>query len=287
MTQPQTLELRGEVGGPTFNHRQVVEHLRHAGPVALRIASWGGNADHGHAVFQSLKAHAHPVTAEIEFAGSAATIAAMGAGHRTMHAGGHFFVHGYWQATVGNAATLARLAARLAELDTLAVELYASATGQRPEVIRALLAEETLLTADKALELGFVHELVPGEVEPAPAFSWTRTALAVATWPLARQADAPGTRALHAEAEYHAVMSGALPPRPANPAVGAAELAEVHRRHAELFQRTQRSLLRSLATGAPYRPVAPYWRCECGARNYSQPTVAGRLSICHHCGGTL
>lgn len=278
-----TLHLIGEVGGPTFNHRQAVEHLHGAGPVRLFIASHGGSADHAHAIHASLRAHPHPITAVIEYAGSAATVAAMGAGRRLLHDTGHFFLHGSWLAAVGNAASLARDAARLAEHDALAVQVYAEATGQPPERIRELLADETTLTAQQCLELGFVHELIPGDAEPAPDVTWTQTAEQVARMALAAHDATPEAIERRGEGTYQAVMSTPLTPSPATPDTSADDLAEIKRRHRDLFMRTQRSLLRSLATGAPYRPVAPYWRCECGAKNFTPPAAAGRPSLCHNC----
>jgi len=277
------LRLVGEVGGPTFNHRQVADHLRVAGPVRVFIASHGGSADHAHATHASLRAHPDPVTALIEYAGSAATVAAMGAGRRLLYDTGHFFLHGAWLAAVGNAASLARDAARLAEHDALAVEVYAEATGLPPERIRELLADETTLTAQQCLELGFVHELIPGDAEPAPDVTWAQTAEQVARMALAALDATPETIERRAEGTYEAVMSTPLSPPPATPDSSADDLAEIKRRHRDLFMRTQRSLMRSLATGAPHRPVAPYWRCTCGARNYTPPAVAGRPSLCHQC----
>jgi len=277
------LRLVGEVGGPGFNHRQVVDHLRDAGPVRLIIASSGGNADHAHAIHAALRGHPDPVTAVIEYAGSAATVAAMGAGRRALYHTGHFFLHGSWIAAVGNAASLARAAARLAEHDALAAAVYAEATGLPAERIRELLADETTLTARQCLELGFVHELVPGDAEPAPDVTWAQTAEQVARMALAAHDATPETIERRAEGTYQAVMRSPLQPPPAEPDSTAEDLAETKRRHRDLFMRTQRSLLRSLATGAPYRPVAPYWRCTCGARNYTPPAVAGRPSLCHQC----
>ena len=130
----------------------------------------GGDLFTGFAILAQLERFAK--TAKVLFTvdglcASAATIAAMGATRRVMTQTSTWMVHEAHALVGGTAADHAKAAELLAQESSKLVALYSRKTGQSPEAIATLLAQETWLDAQGALEAGFVDEVLGG-AKPQP-----------------------------------------------------------------------------------------------------------------------
>src|SRR5690606_6525076 len=167
-----TILLYGVIGSEydQLTARQIVEGIRDLGrrdEINVLINSWGGLVDEGLAIYHELVTNPAVVTVEITgVAASMASVVAMAAseGRLRMAANAHMMVHDPWSMAIGNAEQLRRAAELLDRFGTSLVNIYASRSGLDESEIRAMMAkndgEGTWLTAQEALELGLIDEIV-------------------------------------------------------------------------------------------------------------------------------
>ncbi|WP_300115208.1 ClpP-like prohead protease/major capsid protein fusion protein [Sphingobium sp.] len=147
--------------GETFDKldaRTVTEAVRGStGPLSVRINSPGGYVMEGLAIIQALRDYPGKVTIYIDgLAASMASAIAMVGAEVIMAESALMMVHKPWDSSIGNADDMRRDAAKLDKIEAQLVAIYAKRTGLPDERLSTMLAEETWLTADEALELGFV-----------------------------------------------------------------------------------------------------------------------------------
>lgn len=123
-------------------------------PVQVRINSPGGDVFEGVAIYNLLKDRGVQVIID-GLAASAASIIAMAGDTVTMNGGAMLMIHDPWTMAIGNAEEMRRTAAMLGEVGQSLVDIYERKTGLTRENITALMAEETWLTAAKAIEQHF------------------------------------------------------------------------------------------------------------------------------------
>ncbi len=132
--------------------------------VEIRINSGGGDLFAGQEIYSVLRAR-KDVGIEIEsFAGSAASIIAM-AGPCTISPVGMIMIHNVSTGIYGNRRDLEKEADTLRQCDEAVAAAYVEKTGRPKDEIMRLMDKETWLTAEKAVEYGFVD----GITEPAGA----------------------------------------------------------------------------------------------------------------------
>lgn len=138
----------------------------------FRFLSPGGNAVVGNAIANEIKrlGESAETIAEIEAAGSAATILALNCKHIRIARNGHFFIHQAQGGIAGTAERLASYAKMVANADESMVALYSERSGQSEEDVREWMRVETWFSAAQAVELGFADEL-SDTVEELDAFS--------------------------------------------------------------------------------------------------------------------
>lgn len=192
------LTLKGYVGGWDFDADYVDYILdkykdRH---VSVLIDSTGGRAFTGMSVCSAFRNHGD-VSVHLRAANaSAATIAALGAKEVTMDAMGVYLVH-CCSATVFEWANmnaeeieqkckeLEKLKNELQKLDLIVASAYAKRCKKPVEDLQKLMSKETWLTAQEALEWGFIDKITDYEEDPAPVLDIvTATAFADAGIPM-------------------------------------------------------------------------------------------------------
>lgn len=161
------IDLNGDIGESYFSEgitsKAVAKQLEgKKGKITMRVHSGGGSAFEGMAI-HSLLAHApnESVTEIIGLAGSAATIASLGARKVRMVENGGFFIHGGSTVAAGDVRTLKSRVQLLETINEAAATSYARKTGRPIEEMRKLMDDSTWMTAAKAKELGFVDEIMP------------------------------------------------------------------------------------------------------------------------------
>lgn len=159
------IEIFDAIGADPFfggiGSRQVAAQLRGADAVVVNINSPGGSYMEGVAIFNMLVQHPGKITVNVlGQAASAASIVAMAGDEVNMAPASLLFVHNVHADVYGDRNDLSDIADLLAKLDASLGAIYAAASGQTPRKIADMLDEETTMTADEAVKLGFASKIL-------------------------------------------------------------------------------------------------------------------------------
>lgn len=145
--------LYGDIGWPGISPESVLDGLRHAEglPLRVHINSRGGDAFDGLAIYNTLRSYAAPVETIVEgLAASAASIIAMAGEPLRMARASLLMVHEPWGVVMGTAADMLDLAAVLEKAGGVLADVYAEKSGASRKRVREWMAAETWFTADEA-----------------------------------------------------------------------------------------------------------------------------------------
>lgn len=131
--------------------------------IDVYINSYGGEVAEGLAIYNALKRHKAKVTTYVDgFACSIASVIAMAGDERIMYPTSLLMIHNCWTMAVGNADELRKSADDLDKIMTASINAYMDNINISEDELKELLANETFLNADDALEKGFITSI--GEV---------------------------------------------------------------------------------------------------------------------------
>ncbi len=167
------ITIFAEIGGPAGvtaeNINSALAQYRQQ-PITLKINSYGGDAYEGVSIYNLLRAHPQPVTAQVlGIAASAASIIAMAADRIEMARNSQMMIHQAWMVAVGNAALFREAADMLDKLDAAIASTYAARSGMPIDQVAAMMAGETFMSAEDAIDMGFADGLVEADAAPAPS----------------------------------------------------------------------------------------------------------------------
>lgn len=152
--------------------------------VVFDIYSPGGSVWDGNGIIQEIGKLKQHTIARVQVAASMATLITVACDERTMAGNGRFLIHNAWTVTEGDADAHEKRAKELRDCECEAIEFYASRTGKEGTEIAALMAEERWLTADEAMEWGFVSTI--DDPFDVAAFAKVREEItADGKWPMA------------------------------------------------------------------------------------------------------
>jgi ATP-dependent Clp endopeptidase proteolytic subunit ClpP len=202
--------------------------LREGDSLTCRINSPGGYVSEGLAIYNLLRASPASIRVEIDgVAASMGSVLAMAGDTIVMPANAVMMIHNPWNMAIGDADDLRKAADELELLRDAIAGIYARRSGQPQDTVVAMMAEETWLSAEEAVELGFADEL--GEEVRAAAlqrfdlnryFTQVPPALAGGDAGGAAAAHTPGDPAGHStkgQAMPETTKPGAAAPTPAEP----------------------------------------------------------------------
>jgi len=154
-----------------------------SGPVTLRINSPGGSVFGAQAMVAAMRAHPHPITAQIDsLAASAASVIAAEASECVMAPGSMIMIHKAWGMTVGNADDHTQVAGLLSKIDGQIAATYARRAGDEDkEKYMQMMAAETWFDADEAIAAKFVDRVIEENTQRMSA-KWDLSAYAAAPW---------------------------------------------------------------------------------------------------------
>lgn len=170
-----TLMLFGIIGDSFdgLDSATVVEQIRKThdqSELTVLINSPGGYVTDGLAIHHELAMHPGNVVVEITgVAASMASAIAMAGKKVRMSANALVMIHDPWNVAVGNSEDLRKAAELLDKFGTTLLNIYVKKTGLPEDEVKSMMAAETWLNADEALEKGFVDEVV--EPVEAAAFA--------------------------------------------------------------------------------------------------------------------
>ena len=146
------------------------DRLNQCEDVTMLIHSPGGSVTDGLAMFSLLQMHAKSYRVETLGIGLVASMAsillqAASKGKRKMAKSSMLMIHNPWAWTMGDADEMRRNADILESFQTVLLDIYVEAvakSGKKTtrEQIEKMMKDETWMTPDEALELGFIDEVV-------------------------------------------------------------------------------------------------------------------------------
>jgi len=147
-------------GGVTANSfRKELADIK-ASQIDLHINSPGGVVFDGVTIYNLIKQHPANVTTYIDgLAASIASVIALAGDKVIMAANALYMVHNPTGLAMGTASDMRSLADVLDKIAGTMVGTYVSKTGKPEADIKAMLDAETWMTADEALEHGFIDEI--------------------------------------------------------------------------------------------------------------------------------
>lgn len=127
--------------------------------IDLRLNSPGGDVFDGITIYNRLKQHSATVTVYVDgIAASIASIIALAGDEVVMSEGAMMMIHKPMSGVYGNADEMEAMIQRLDDVEEQLVGIYKRKTNLDRTEIKTMMAEETWLGAETALELGFVDK---------------------------------------------------------------------------------------------------------------------------------
>ncbi|MCA0872214.1 ATP-dependent Clp protease proteolytic subunit [Seohaeicola saemankumensis] len=143
-------------------------------PVDLRLNSPGGSVFDAVAIYNALKRHVGDITVWIDgIAASAASYIAMAGDQIVMPENAFLMIHDPSGLVMGTAEDMRAMAEALDKVKGSLVTGYVAKSGRPEEEIAELMAAETWLDAQEALDLGFINRIA-APVKLAAAFDVAR-----------------------------------------------------------------------------------------------------------------
>ena len=131
----------------------------------VRINSPGGDVFDGIAIYNRLKQHKAKKVIYIDgLAASIASIIALAGDEINMGEGALYMIHLPWTFAMGDRKDLDSTINRLMDIEEQMVGIYAKKTKLERSEVRSMLEEETWMSADEAIEKGFVTKKVDDTV---------------------------------------------------------------------------------------------------------------------------
>jgi ATP-dependent Clp protease, protease subunit len=160
-------KIKGDIiswNSSIWDFNQKMKDIKEDEDIELELNSYGGDVFMGIDLCNTLRGHKGHVTITITgIAASAASIIAMGADTIKAYSNTQLMLHNAWTYAMGNAKQLRKIAD---DLDSIGESVLASYTHRiDADKAKKLLDNETYLSANKALELGLIDEIVDAEPE--------------------------------------------------------------------------------------------------------------------------
>ena len=168
------IDIKGQVG-PSGNEwiyewygiqatspKQVIRALKNANgePVTIKINSGGGDVFAGCEIYNELKNYSGEVSIEIHgLCASIASVIAM-AGKCKMSPLAEIMIHNVSTNTSGDYRDMEHTAEVLKKANKTIANAYVLKTGMKAEEVYKLMDKETWFTADEALEIGLIDEIL-------------------------------------------------------------------------------------------------------------------------------
>lgn len=141
--------------------RKALAEIPETDTIELHINSYGGSVKEGVAIYNQLKQKkCKEIVAYVDgFAYSIASIILQAADRRVMGLGTSLLIHNMWLQVAGNAEDLRKAADDLDVLMESNRQIYMEKVNITEEELIAMLATETYLTPQQAVEMGFADEV--------------------------------------------------------------------------------------------------------------------------------
>jgi ATP-dependent Clp protease protease subunit len=165
-----SIDILGEISESVNSYNSVRAKINQANgqPINLTISSGGGSVTEGMGIADLVANYPEETTATgIGLVASIATVVLLAADKVKMTENAFMMIHRPWSYTMGNADELEATAELLDKMEAKLLDIYTASVLKRrgyqnnlKEIITNMMAAETWLTAQEALEFGFIDEIV-------------------------------------------------------------------------------------------------------------------------------
>ena len=165
-----SIDILGEISEYVNSYSSVRAKISEANgqPINLTISSGGGSVTEGMGIADLVANYPEETTATgIGLVASIATVVLLAADKVKMTENAFMMIHRPWSYTMGNADELEATAELLDKMEAKLLDIYTASVLKRrgyqnnlKEIITNMMAAETWLTAQEALEFGFIDEIV-------------------------------------------------------------------------------------------------------------------------------
>lgn len=153
----------------------------------VRFKCPGGSIFEGRAIAEAIRRFPGTTIAHIDsIAASAATFISLSCGRVLMAEGAFFMIHRAQGGSYGDAAQMRKDADLLEKIEVSIIADYVNKTGMSKEEIAQMLADETWLSAQEALDQKFIDEIEGADTDTAGADSATNQGRLLMFGPKAR-----------------------------------------------------------------------------------------------------
>lgn len=181
------LTLYGDIGPEAYGFEinavgieRALRGLGEASEIRVRLNSPGGIVTEGHAIYNLLHQAKARVVVDVDgLAASAASVVAMAGDEIRIAENAFMMIHDPWSIAMGSADDLRSEAAVLDKMAGAIAQTYAARTGQSVEQMTALMAAETWMTADEAVEQGFATSVTRNKTAAPSAHALNPAAFAL------------------------------------------------------------------------------------------------------------
>jgi len=134
--------------------------------LTIELKSNGGDLFEAFAIYDSIRNLPARVTVDIVGASaSAATIIASGADKIRISENSNYLVHNARTFVEGNKEEMKEVFDQLSKFDNQILDIYVKRTGKTKDVLSELMKQEKWITAQEALNYGFVDEIIKQKIE--------------------------------------------------------------------------------------------------------------------------
>jgi len=165
-----SIDILGEISESVNSYSSIRTKINQANgqPINLTISSGGGSVTEGMGIADLVANYPEETTATgIGLVASIATVVLLAADIVKMTENAFMMIHRPWSYTMGNADEIEATAELLDKMEAKLLNIYTAAVYKRKgyqnnlqENITKMMAAETWLTAQEALEFGFIDEIV-------------------------------------------------------------------------------------------------------------------------------
>jgi ATP-dependent Clp endopeptidase proteolytic subunit ClpP len=159
------IEIRGDIfPDEEASARQVKAALAQAGSNSIKVPinSDGGSVSEGLEIYHAMMAH--PGQVETVCTGCAASMASvifMAGDKRSIYEGATLMIHNPYGGVIGDADTHEKAAETLREKENFLAKIYSERSGQKIESVLEAMKQETWISAEQAIALGYATHLIP------------------------------------------------------------------------------------------------------------------------------
>lgn len=159
------IEILDDIGGWGFTFQELYSQAKgfEGSKIRVPVNSFGGQVFEALLIYNYLKGSGKEIETHIPtYAMSAGTIIASAGETVTMSTNGYYMIHNPYTLSFGDADEMKSTANLLDKMTNDLISIYVAKTGLEADKIREMMKNETWLTSEEALEMGFVDELTEG-----------------------------------------------------------------------------------------------------------------------------